>query len=159
MRIIWAGCDWDAPDLVANSDGSFEDHGVLDALVELETPHVALSGGGSIYVEPTRALVAVDVNTGGDTSPAAGLKANWLVRVNCHVNCVCGAWAGKSRWIWHQWPRRTANCLKAPCAAPFVPTQSTPHWSVGRHWAITSCNANANGCQHGRACQNELPDL
>jgi len=68
--------DWDAPDLVASNDGSFEDHGVLDALVELETTHVTLSGGASIYVEPTRALVAVDVNTGGDTSPAAGLKAN-----------------------------------------------------------------------------------
>ena len=27
-------------------------------------------------VEPTRALVAVDVNTGGDTSPAAALKAD-----------------------------------------------------------------------------------
>lgn len=68
--------DWDAPDLVAGNDGSFEDHGVLDALVELETSHVVLNGGASIYVEPTRALVAVDVNTGGDTSPAAGLKAN-----------------------------------------------------------------------------------
>ncbi|PHQ99478.1 MAG: ribonuclease G [Marinosulfonomonas sp.] len=68
--------DWDAPDVVASNEGSFEDHGVLDALVELETTHVSLSGGASIYVEPTRALVAVDVNTGGDTSPAAGLKAN-----------------------------------------------------------------------------------
>ena len=29
-----------------------------------------------IEVEPTRALVAVDVNTGPDTSSAAGLKAN-----------------------------------------------------------------------------------
>lgn len=29
-----------------------------------------------MYVEPTRALIAIDVNTGGDTSPAAGLKAN-----------------------------------------------------------------------------------
>ena len=29
-----------------------------------------------MYVEPTRALVAVDVNTGGNFSPAAGLKAN-----------------------------------------------------------------------------------
>ena len=27
-------------------------------------------------IEPTRALVAVDVNTGTDTSPAASLKAN-----------------------------------------------------------------------------------
>ena len=29
-----------------------------------------------MVIEPTRALVAVDVNTGRDTSPAAGLKAN-----------------------------------------------------------------------------------
>ena len=29
-----------------------------------------------MFVEPTRALVAVDINTGTDTSPAAGLKAN-----------------------------------------------------------------------------------
>ena len=29
-----------------------------------------------MYVEATRALVSVDVNTGGDTSPAAALKAN-----------------------------------------------------------------------------------
>lgn len=36
----------------------------------------ALAGGGSIWVENTRAFVAVDVNTGSDTSPAAGLKAN-----------------------------------------------------------------------------------
>ncbi|MEO1365015.1 MAG: ribonuclease E/G [Pseudomonadota bacterium] len=36
----------------------------------------ALPGGGSLWVENTRAFVAVDVNTGADTSPAAGLKAN-----------------------------------------------------------------------------------
>jgi len=35
-----------------------------------------LQGGATAFVEPTRALVAVDVNTGGDTSLAAGLKAN-----------------------------------------------------------------------------------
>ena len=29
-----------------------------------------------MYIEPTRALTAVDINTGADTSPAAGLKAN-----------------------------------------------------------------------------------
>ncbi len=29
-----------------------------------------------MFVEPTRALVAVDVNTGADTSPASALKAN-----------------------------------------------------------------------------------
>lgn len=35
-----------------------------------------LPGGGCVYIEPTRACVSVDVNTGPDTSPAAGLKAN-----------------------------------------------------------------------------------
>ena len=33
-------------------------------------------GEGSMAIEPTRALVAVDVNTGGDLSPAAALKVN-----------------------------------------------------------------------------------
>ena len=68
--------DWPAPDLVASNEGSFEDHGVLDAIEELRTTYVNIGAAASIYVEPTRALVAVDVNTGGDTSPAAGLKAN-----------------------------------------------------------------------------------
>ena len=55
---------------------SFERHGVTDALEALRTPRVALEAGGHMMIEPTRALVAVDVNTGPDTSPAAALKAN-----------------------------------------------------------------------------------
>ena len=55
---------------------SFERHGVIDALEALRTPRVALEAGGHMMIEPTRALVAVDVNTGPDTSPAAALKAN-----------------------------------------------------------------------------------
>jgi len=35
-----------------------------------------LPNGASVSVEPTRALIAVDVNAGADMSPAAGLKAN-----------------------------------------------------------------------------------
>ena len=46
---------------------------MIDALL---SPCVALAGGAFAFVEPTRALVAVDVNTGPDTSFAAGLKAN-----------------------------------------------------------------------------------
>ena len=53
----------------------FEENGILDQLVELMDPRVVM-GLGSIFIEPTRALVAVDVNTGGDFSPASGLKAN-----------------------------------------------------------------------------------
>jgi ribonuclease G len=39
-------------------------------------PRVPLASGASLVIEPTTALVAVDVNTGADTSPAAGLKAS-----------------------------------------------------------------------------------
>ncbi|MFT3689551.1 ribonuclease E/G [Paenirhodobacter sp.] len=54
----------------------FGDHGVLEALDALLSPRVALAGGGHMMIEPTRALIAVDVNTGNDTTPAASLKAN-----------------------------------------------------------------------------------
>lgn len=70
--------DWTdpAPDEVDEDEGAFERHGV-DALVDALLPaEVKLHGGWTMVVEPTRALVAVDVNTGADTSPAAGLKAN-----------------------------------------------------------------------------------
>lgn len=55
---------------------SFDRHGVTEAVEALRAPRVALDGGGHMMIEPTRALVAVDVNTGPDTSPAAALKAN-----------------------------------------------------------------------------------
>jgi ribonuclease G len=55
---------------------SFDRHAVTEALEALRTPRVALDAGAHMMIEPTRALVAVDVNTGPDTSPAASLKAN-----------------------------------------------------------------------------------
>jgi Rne/Rng family ribonuclease len=54
----------------------FDHFGVWDEIEALAGPRVALPSGGTMLVEPTSALVAVDVNTGGDFSPAAGLKAN-----------------------------------------------------------------------------------
>ena len=67
--------DWadPAPDDVI--EGGFADHGVLEQIDALLTARVAL-GEGHMMIEPTRALIAVDVNTGNDTSPAAALKAN-----------------------------------------------------------------------------------
>ncbi|MCA0938808.1 ribonuclease E/G [Yangia mangrovi] len=67
--------EWEDADVDAEP-GAFERHDVHEMIAALQRPHVPLPGGGSMSVEPTRALVAVDVNTGGDTSPAAGLKAN-----------------------------------------------------------------------------------
>ncbi|NNK79041.1 MAG: ribonuclease G, partial [Litoreibacter sp.] len=69
--------DWSelGRDEAIGDPGAFEAAGVLDALALLDDAYVAL-GQASMFVEPTRALIAVDVNTGGDFSPASGLKAN-----------------------------------------------------------------------------------
>ncbi|UMA65455.1 ribonuclease E/G [Roseivivax marinus] len=66
--------EWTMPASVDQDPDAFERLGVWDAIEDLKAAHVPLSSG-SMAVELTRALVAVDVNTGGETSPAAGLKA------------------------------------------------------------------------------------
>lgn len=66
-RQEWTGaCDEDA---------DFELQGVLEAMEALEDPEVALSTG-RMTIQPTRAFVAIDIDTGGDFGPAAALKAN-----------------------------------------------------------------------------------
>ncbi|NBE06454.1 ribonuclease E/G [Paragemmobacter ruber] len=68
--------DWADPPPDEVVEGGFTDLGVWEMIDALRAARVDLPGGGHITVEPTRALVAVDVNTGADTSPAAALKAN-----------------------------------------------------------------------------------
>ena len=72
--IAWR--EWTDHALVETESGGMDRHAVIDALEALQTAYTALPQGGHCFIEPTRALVAVDVNTGADTSPAAGLKAN-----------------------------------------------------------------------------------
>ncbi len=74
---VLAWRDWTDPAEVVTQSGSFETHGVLDALDVARGISEPLPGGGHLYIQPTRALVAVDVNTGADTSLAAGTKANF----------------------------------------------------------------------------------
>ncbi len=70
--------DWldPEPDDLVSEPGCLEAQGALDLIAALLVARVDLSGGGHMMIEPTRALVAVDVNTGPDTSPAASLKVN-----------------------------------------------------------------------------------
>jgi Rne/Rng family ribonuclease len=70
--------DWLDPavDDADTEPGSFDRHGLGEAIAGLLSPRVELDVGGHMQIEPTRALVAVDVNTGPDTSPAASLKVN-----------------------------------------------------------------------------------
>ncbi|MCO4844374.1 MAG: ribonuclease E/G [Yoonia sp.] len=71
--IAWR--EWTGAADVVTENGAFENMGVLDQIDALGGAMVEL-GEGTMYVEPTRAMVAVDVNTGGDTSQGAALKAN-----------------------------------------------------------------------------------
>jgi len=70
--------DWSSPvpDAIEDGAGAFAAQGVLEALDGILAPQVPLGMDASMIVEPTSALVAVDVNTGADASLAAGLKAN-----------------------------------------------------------------------------------
>ncbi|WP_295046000.1 ribonuclease E/G [uncultured Paracoccus sp.] len=73
-----AWMDWadPEPDAVEDGEDSFDRCGVLEAVDALLSPDVPLPGGALAVFEPTRALLAIDVNTGQDASPAAALKAN-----------------------------------------------------------------------------------
>ena len=64
------------PDDVMQDEGGLELLGFRDSIDALLSPNAFLSGGAWMAIEPTSALVAVDVNTGPDTSFAAGLKTN-----------------------------------------------------------------------------------
>lgn len=70
--------DWtDRPyDALEESERAFTDLGVLEMIDALADPVVPLGNSGTMVIEQTRALIAVDVNTGSDTSLAAGVKAN-----------------------------------------------------------------------------------
>lgn len=73
-EIAWR--EWKRTDVpVISHARALADQDVWEAVEALRRPFVPLGAGG-LYIEPTRALVAVDVNTGADTSPAAALKAN-----------------------------------------------------------------------------------
>lgn len=64
-----------SPDDVPSRTGTFEAYGVYEELDGLFAT-VGAKTEGALFVEPTRAMIAVDVNTGSDFSPSAGLKAN-----------------------------------------------------------------------------------
>ncbi len=73
----WAWREWSvpAPGEWLERPGAFAELGLEDEIDALRRPEVALPGGAFMSIEPTRALVAVDVNTAADASPAAALKA------------------------------------------------------------------------------------
>ena len=87
--------DWNEPDQVDNSEGSFEHHGILDYIDMAMVSRVKLVESAWLSVEPTRALIAIDVNTGGDFSPAAGLKTNLAAAKEVSRQLLLRGWGGQ----------------------------------------------------------------
>jgi Ribonuclease G/E len=68
--------DWRLPGTALREAATaLADAGVWEEVAALRQPAVPL-GHGPMTIEPTRALVAIDVNTGGELSPAAALRTN-----------------------------------------------------------------------------------
>ena len=59
-----------------SSPQCFDTYSVWEQVLAFRGNNVALRDGGNISIEPTQALVAIDVNTGSDLSISASLKAN-----------------------------------------------------------------------------------
>lgn len=68
--------EWGDVDQIIEEDGCFDDFGVSETIETLLQPNIPLGRSGSLCVEQTNALIAIDVNTGGDNTPAAALKTN-----------------------------------------------------------------------------------
>jgi Ribonuclease G/E len=76
---IEAWRDWVDPDPdVVERGGAelFDRYGLWEEIEALKGPAAPLPAGAWMSIEPTRALVAVDVNTAGDMAPNAALSAN-----------------------------------------------------------------------------------
>lgn len=73
---IYAWREWGDPDEVIREDGAFDRLGLWDAIDEARGTRARLPSGGWMSIEPTTALVAIDVNTGADMSANAAANAN-----------------------------------------------------------------------------------
>ena len=72
---VQAWREWsDVTDILTGPEG-LEASGALDQIEAAQGSWVALGVGG-MFVEQTRAMTTVDINTGADLSPAAALKVN-----------------------------------------------------------------------------------
>jgi len=67
--------EWNDIPATDKRSGSFAEYGVLELIDELKNSKVIINEC-NYHIEPTKAFVAVDVNTAADFSFAAGLKAN-----------------------------------------------------------------------------------
>jgi ribonuclease G len=114
-----AGRDWGGANLHEEADNVLADHAVDEAIGALLLPEVALPGGGRMTIEPTRALVAIDVDTGGDGSPAAALKADIAAARALPRELRCRGLGGQITVDFAPIPRRDRQRVEQALTAAF----------------------------------------
>ena len=68
--------EWAGEAHVVREENAFDQYGIYDEISSALELRIRIGSLASMTVEETRALVAVDIDTGGDLSSAAGLRAN-----------------------------------------------------------------------------------
>ncbi|SLN49025.1 Ribonuclease E [Roseovarius albus] len=131
--------EWVEPAQIETESGSFEATGVADTMAELESSQVALGSGASMFIEPTRALTAVDINTGSDMSPAAGLKANLTAAADlprqCRIRGIGGQITLDLAPMSKKHRRQFENALRAAFRADTVET-ALVGWTPLGHYEL-----------------------
>lgn len=116
-HLAWT--DWPGWDRMMDGADALEASGALDAIEALLSPQVPLGGGASMTIEPTRALIAVDINTGADTSPAAGLKANIAAIRDLPRQLILRGLGGQVVMDMAPYPKRERHILDQALAKAF----------------------------------------
>lgn len=117
--------DWPDPDHVEEGPEALERSGALAAIERLLAARVALADGASMTIEPTRALIAVDVDTGPDTSPAAGLKACIAAARELPRQLRLRGLGGQAVVDFAPFPKRERHILDQALARAFRPEGET----------------------------------
>lgn len=110
--------DWGPADVVSGDDVLIE-HGADESIRALLLPEATLPGGGRMTIEPTRALVAVDVDTGGDMSPAAALKVDIAAARALPRELRCRGLGGQITIDFAPIPRRDRQRVEQALTAAF----------------------------------------
>jgi len=106
-------CDWsDSP------SGTLDDFAVYDLIDKMQEPLVEI-GATTMFVEPTRAFVAIDVNTGNDTSPATGLKANIAVAKDLPRQLRCRGLGGQIVIDFAPFPKKDRGLVETALRSSF----------------------------------------
>lgn len=111
--------EWGSPDVLADAPTAIDAYDLPGMIAAITAPRIDLSGGGHAWIEPTHALVAVDVNTGTDTSPAASLKANLALARDLPRQLRCRGLGGQIVVDFAPLPKKDRRHLETVLRAAF----------------------------------------